>query len=187
MKNKIIYLAILSVFMINLVSAISINVNSLDYSSLNTGDKIIVDINVTGERIYQDLRFPYLTWIQSNSPNSWVGCNSIKLINSTNWNWLCILTVTPYMNTASDVYIKTNTHSGNNTEILLGTFQFNGTAFPNYDVNCSITKYCSKYKQICEKVCVRYDNNGNCRNYKKVCTTTDECLKYTTKKICKNR
>lgn len=162
-------LILISMFtlLFGMVSATAININSLTYSNLNTGDKIIAEITVTNPNVFQDLRDVTLTWSQQNNPNAWTECNSIwNSINQTSWKWNCILTVTPQMNTSSNVYVNAITNSGNNSNILLGNFAFKGAAFPTPTtkygpVKCVSTQICGK---TMNKVCIKYTTRTTCSN-----------------------
>lgn len=180
----------------SVASATSITVNSLVQkdrdgnligSAQNVADQIFIDITVTSPNVYQNLRYPYVKWSQPNNPNAWVGCNAVTLIDSQNWNWLCILTVTPQMNQTSNVYLETNTHNGDNAEVLLGTWDFNAKPFPQ-NPNCVYVDKCRRYYRYCITVCRSFSRRtGECTRYREVCVRTDVCELYTRVKRCSNR
>lgn len=200
MKSKLILLYGLMLLNISLIMAVSINdVYFTDRSYNNksianeTGDHIIAQINV--EQSYTSIRRVYLAW----ETNSWVDCNRIK-INNGSVDYKCILTVTPYMNKPTDVFIIVLNYT-QMTKVLLGNYNFNGQLFPVYETPitnasavprypshrpavCPLMKVCTQYELSCNRVCERQSPKGYCYTWKKICTPTTNCLRYTSKNVC---
>jgi hypothetical protein len=204
MINKVLVILGLVLLNINLILAIpSISINNV-YSTdreylpksvaQDTGDHLIAEITVS-DNTWQNIKQVYLAWGDS----SWVDCNKINTYSSS-IDYKCILTVTPYMNGLTKVYIMARDYEGLN-RALLGTYDFKGQLFPEYGGTtiqptpiiipitrpnyCPQQQVCTGYEKVCEKVCVRQSpRTGYCYSYKNVCQITDNCIRYSLKRVC---
>jgi hypothetical protein len=197
---KKIYLFILTLFLIGSVFAIpSVSINSIEQkdrsgnvisSASNVGDQIFVDANVYDPDTLYDLKKAYLSW-----DSSWVDCYSRNVINNTDVNYKCILTVTPFMSQPTNVYFTTESRIDGINSVLLGNFDFNGEPFPQpsfcytedycvryeYNIVKQCTSYytdnCEKYTYHKEKQCTSYNTKGKCTRYKTI-KVNEGCAKY---------
>ncbi|MBU0958590.1 MAG: hypothetical protein KKB31_01465 [Nanoarchaeota archaeon] len=123
-------------------TAPEITVNSLKYKDRfgsniatpeNTGDQIIAKITVKDTDGFRDIRRTELTW----GTNSWVDCSRLNVFPQK-IRYSCILTVTPFMNTLTDVNIKVTASDNSEYIQLLGTYDFKGEQFPDTNPTSSI-------------------------------------------------
>lgn len=151
---------------VSLVSAYNpqITINSIDVNDLNTygdnvylgnGDQIVSNVSIYDEDGWNDFRRVEILFLSSNVPCSFTGTDNIN----TSY-WWCTLTITPTMNTTNtQVTVFANSHDGIN-EILLGTYDFHGSAFPvpptPISPQCTLMDVCTSYKKECHDEVISY-------------------------------
>lgn len=175
MKKYLIFSAIFLLCSVALVSAtepsiVVENQQILDYNVygdnifLGTGDQVFAQIKVTDAD--KDISRAYMRW-----GSSWVDCKRTEM-NNLFHKYNCLLTVTPFMSTDTEVYLVAESRNGN-SEILLGSYEFRGWQFPTQNgVHPNGVQY-PKKTNMChtEIVCSKFNSSGECirtRN-KRVC------------------
>lgn len=147
----------------SLVSATppEININNIEFQDRNhqaisqakdTGDRILIDVDVSDSDGWRDIRRTRLEWDQT----SWIDCNrKTTNINDNSINYLCILTVTPFMNHPTNVDLVVEDIRREKHKFLIDDYDFEGTQFPSYGISPSIPKI----EETCttENICVEYE------------------------------
>jgi len=184
MKNKntivTVSFVLLTITLINFVLASSsISINSITQKdrsgniiseAKDVSDQILFDVNVYDSNSFTDIKSAYISW-----DSSWVDCYSRNVLDNNNVNYKCLLTVTPTMNHSSEVDFNLQSFSEGYKSLSLGTYNFNGKAFPDSKTNCKVKLSCSKYATTCTKSC--YKNRCS-----RTCTKT--CTQYKSRNVC---